>query len=199
MGRIDVGQYGFFQQSSNTKFEIAREATRESIDAVLRKLASSSSLAKDRVCYVHGKGGKPKDSYAALRQRPGVEVVYLRSLLPRFARFMQFAVASYEGLVRIDDLARLPRVFTELMNLSAVGVYCVRAAFEGDLVRLASRPGRLRQIDLGVKADSSYAYYIVDADNAESRTGMIEIVSHGFDTPLDMIPISSDGPSADGT
>jgi len=74
------------------------------------------------------------------------------------------------------------------MHMSSVGVYCVRQSFEPELLRLAAESGGSRREDLGTKADPSYVFYIVDADNAESGTGMIEIVSHGIETPIDMVP-----------
>jgi hypothetical protein len=189
MGKINFGNAGFFQRSAHTRAEFGREATHEGVNAVLQKLSKSASLARGRVCYLHGKGGKQKEVYVSLERKQGLKVVFYRTVLPKYLRVLHFVIASYEGLIRIDDLSLLPSVFVQLMELSSVGVYCVSASMEAEVIRLA-RDSKPRQDDLGVKRDPAYAIYIVDSDSSESPTGMIEIISYGNETPSDMIPIS---------
>ena len=189
MGRVDFGTAGFFHRSPNTRAEFGREVAPEGVSAVLQKLSRSDSLSDGRVCYVHGKGGKQKRTYVSLEQKIGIKVAYYRTVLPKYLRVLQLIGGSYEGLARVDDLSLLPSVFWDLMELSSVGLYCVSASMEAELIKLA-RDSKPRQDDLGVKRDPSYAIYIVDADNSESSTGMIEIVSYGAETPSDMIPIA---------
>ncbi|HEY2335847.1 MAG TPA: hypothetical protein VGI18_00570, partial [Burkholderiales bacterium] len=167
---------------------VARTTTIEGAQEVVERLSRSSSLADGRVCYVHGQGGRPIGTYEQLKKQDGIEIVFARTLLPRFIGFLQYVVASHEGLVKINDRSVLPKVFSELMHLASVGIYCVGSSFESNLVRLASESALPRQQDLGVKADPGYMYYIVDADNAESPTGVLEIISHGVKTPSDLVP-----------
>lgn len=70
-----------------------------------------------------------------------------------YARFLQFVIASYEGLVKINDLSLLPEVALKLMDQSMVGVYFVENRLEDELVRQA-RATQPRD-DLGIKVDPS--------------------------------------------
>jgi hypothetical protein len=89
-------------------------------------------------------------------------------------------------LIRIDDPSRLSLVFHTLLDQSMVGVYFIHESMQSELLRAASEA--LPTQDLGVKVDPTYVMYIVDADNEESSTGIVEIISYGIGTPTDQIP-----------
>ena len=185
-GNIAIGQSGKFDQSPNTKAEFDRDARIESVRETLERLAQARSLHPDRVCYVFGMGAQPRHVYASLHGKEGIQLLFFRSLLPWYLRWLSGLVGSYEGLVRIDDLSQLPAVFLSLMDRSMVGVYIFAAGEEDHFLTGVRSMANRRQFDLGVKNDPGYCFYIVDADNSESSTGLIEIVSYGINTPNDL-------------
>ncbi len=191
MGRIEIGGSPAFQKSASTASEFDREGTVEGVKGVLEKLSKAQSLSSGRVCYVVGMGKQPRSAYISLQRRTGIQVVFFRSVLPRYARLLRYIVASEEGLIRIDDPENLPDVFLGLMELSMVGAYCMARTCETDFIRsvyVDHRSGH-RYLDFGLKIDPGYLCYIVDADNVESSTGIVEIISYGVDVPDDLIPV----------
>jgi hypothetical protein len=185
-GSITFGPAGATRQSSNTKAEFSREAVYEDVERALRKLSTAQSLRDGRVCFVFGMGKQSKQTYLALGGLEGAEVVFSRTVLPWYLSFLQFLTASYEGLVRIEDFSVLPDVALNLVDHSMVGVYIADRQFENELIRQAST--RSASDDLGIKSDPAYSLYTIDADNTESHTGIIEIISYGIETPADLIP-----------
>jgi len=187
-GKFAFGQFGSFYQSPNTKAEFDRDAKTESVRETVERLAQAQPLHPDRVCYVFGMGAQPKHVYTSLQGKRGIELLFFRSLLPWYLRWLGGFVGSYEGLVRIDDLSLLPDVFFTVMDRSMAGVYIFAAGEESNFLNGINSKTHRRQFDLGVKNDPGYCFYIVDADNSESSTGVIEIVSYGVSTPNDLIP-----------
>lgn len=187
-GKFAFGQSEKFGQSPNTKAEFDRDAKTESVRETLERIAQAQPLHPDRVFYVFGMGAQPKHVYTSLQGKRGIELLFFRSLLPWYLRWLSGLVGSYEGLVRIDDLSQLPDVFLALMDRSMAGLYIFAADEEGNFLNGITSKTHRRQFDLGVKNDPGYCFYIVDADNSESSTGVIEIVSYGVSTPNDLIP-----------
>jgi hypothetical protein len=188
MGRLTLTGGGGFANSANTKGEFHRDTSFEDVARILRQLSKALSLADERVCYVFGMGAQPKTKYDSLRGMAGVSVTFARSVLPKYVRFLSPVVASYEGLIKIEDPSRLSDVFLELMDRSMTGVYCFRRQIEHEFVATVRKETKSRRYDFGAKEDSGYCFYIVDADSDESKTGLVEIVSYGMDTPSDLIP-----------
>ncbi|MBI3729054.1 MAG: hypothetical protein HY254_12085 [Burkholderiales bacterium] len=180
-----------FQASKNTHAEFDRDVSRAEIEAVLVKLAQSQGNNSAVACYVYGMGAHPRSTYQSMQKLDGVHVEFFRSALPRKLRFLSWVVASYEGLIRIEDLSRLPNVFLTLMKLSMVGVYFMDKELANGFVQSVEvkREGTL--IDFGIKDDPAYSIYIVDADNAESVTGMVEIVSYGRNVQAGLLPVAN--------
>lgn len=185
---ISIGRGGKFNQSPNTKAEFDRDVTLESVRDVLEMLAQGCFQHPDRVCYVFGMGAQPKATYTYLQGKEGIQVLYSQSLLPWYGRWLGCFVGSFEGLVRVSDFSQLPAVFLRLIDRSMAGVYIFSASHENDFLRVVCSNTSERQFDFGVKSDPSYCFYVVDADNSESRTGLIEIISYGITTPNELIP-----------
>lgn len=180
-----------FQASKNTHAEFERDVSYAEIEAVLTKLARSQDSNSAVVCYVYGMGKHPKSTYQSLQNLDGIHVEFFRSVLPRKLQFLSWFIASYEGLIRIEDLSRLPDVFLTLMKQSMVGVYFMDKALACGFVRSVKEKRESALIDFGIKDDPAYSIYIVDADNAESVTGMIAIVSYGRNVPIDILPVAT--------
>jgi len=187
MGAIKIGGAGGFQRSENTRQEFDREINYEHVEEIVANLSRAASLRSDKACYVYGMGGLPKSTYVELGQESGIQVIFFRSTLPLCARFLKYVVGSYEGLVRVEDLTKLPDVFLKLINQSMAGIYCLSPSFEKQFLRLVAERERYRYYDFGIKDDPGYLFYIVDADNHEVSTGIVEVVSYGIAAPVDMV------------
>lgn len=176
-----IFQYGDFSQSKNTLGEFDNEINYELLICKLKKIAAAiEAKASDQcVCYVMGMGAHPKGTYLNLI-RDGQNVVWYASLLPRNIRWLSFILASYEGLLKVSDIQKIPELFLTLVERSMAGVYVFPKSFEGEFLDRVKN--KLSPIDysFGVKSNSNYFFYIVDADNTESTTGMYEIVSYGI-------------------
>jgi hypothetical protein len=138
-------------------------------------------------------GAHPIATYKSLEGKPGLRVVFFRSVLPKQFRFLQWIVASYEGLIRIDLASMLPDVFLTLMQQSMVAAYFMSTELETTFVRTVSERGR-GFIDFGIKSDPGYSIYMVDADSGDVRTGIVEIVSYGLKVTPDLMPAVQNGP-----
>ncbi|MFZ6735852.1 hypothetical protein ACO0LG_28290 [Undibacterium sp. Ji42W] len=178
-----------FQASKNTHAEFDRDVSYAEVEAVLTKLARFQDDRDEVVCYVYGMGAHPRSTYQSMQKLDGVHVEFFRSLLPRKLPFLTWFIASYEGLIRIEDLSLLPNVFLTLMELSMVGVYFMDKELASGFVMSVKEKRQGALIDFGIKDDAGYSIYIVDADNVESMTGMIEIISYGRDVPMDLLPV----------
>lgn len=188
MGKIELGHRQKLGSNANTKREFARAVSEEEVRSTLKKLCAAVPTDDQKVCYVFGMGAQPKSTYENIREFSGVKVISCQSVLPRVLRLLSPLVASYQGLVKINDAKFLSMVFLKLMKQSMVGLYCFDAKFENDFLTATYNIQSTRKYDFGIKADPSYLMYVVDADNAESATGMVEIVSYGIQTPNYLVP-----------
>jgi hypothetical protein len=179
MGKIDLAELGGLGSSVNTLDEYHNEVSKEILDRHLAKIAAILGNSHDNVCYVLGLGAQPKGTFAELGKKTGIDVVWTRSVLPGLFKVLGFVIASYSGLVKVLDPQELPSVTRKLSHLSMVGVYVVDKSMEKEFIACVSRYPSPGDFDFGVKSDSRYFFLIVDADNAESSTGIVEIVSYG--------------------
>lgn len=189
MGKINFGQRHGLSASLNTKTEFARDVSDEILDAVLNKVTCALSEGSARCCYVLGLGAHPRSTYTNLLKLVGLEVIFFRSVLPKYLRFLSPIVASHQGLLKINDPSVLRDVFLKLIDHSMAGIYCFEAALERDFLQATQNAFDQTKYDFGVKNDRAYLIYMVDADSNESSTGMIEIISCGVETPLNLVPV----------
>lgn len=188
MGNMKLRSTRSFERSQNTRAEFDREVDVKEVERVLRKISSVEADFGGKICYLYGMGAQPRSTYEVLGKTSGLHVIFSRSVLPKSLRFLSWIVASHEGLIRVDRRSVLPETFLALMKQSMVALYFLSSELDGQFVRAVTEQGH-GFIDFGVKADPGYSMYIVDADNAESSTGMVEIVSYGHTTPPELIPI----------
>lgn len=179
MGKIHITGLGGLGSSENTLNEYDNEVSEELLDRHLVQVADILGKNDDSVCYVLGMGAQPKGTYAALKKERGIDVVWTRSILPDPLKILGFFIASYSGLVKILDHEKLPSITKKLSHLSMAGVYVIDKSMEKEFVDCVSGYPSPRNFDFGTKSDSRYFFLIVDGDNSESTTGIVEIVSYG--------------------
>lgn len=91
-------------------------------------------------------------------------------------------MASYRGLVRIDEPSVIVNVVDKLTEQSMVVVFVFDATLESSFLECV-RNDKRRDPGCGVKADPGYLLYVVDADRYDSPTGMFHFLSCGSDGP----------------
>ena len=183
MGSVTVKKLGGFRSHPNTRDQFDRQITQDQLEERLKRIESFRSLPTGKVWYVFGLGGHRKATYRELAARDGIEVVYCESVIPWYFAPLRLPVASYSGLIRIDDLGKLASTFLKVVSRSMAGIYCFDQRLEEKFLREARGSPAPEFLDLGVKEDPGYFFYVVDADNAESATGLYEIVSCGRESP----------------
>ncbi len=129
-------------------------------------------------------GAHPKETYKKLAKVNGIEVVFNRSLLPKYMYIFSLIIASYEGLIRIIDPNKLEDAFLKLIECSMAGIYIFHNSGEAEFKKNVINSLGKKEFDFGIKENMDYFFYIVDADNLESSTGMYEIVSYGIDCKI---------------
>jgi hypothetical protein len=188
MGSNSVGETNAFQPHPHTCFEFHRDISYEDLQVFVNRLARVPSFGTSRVCYVYGMGKHPKSTFDSLKNQAGVEVVFSRSVLPPKLRFLRWLVASYEGLIKITDPAKIPHAFFSVLQQSMAGIYFMDARYAGEFVTHLSNAVEKEHLDFGIKVDPAYSIFLVDADNAESSTGLVEICSYGIEAPAEICP-----------
>jgi hypothetical protein len=184
MGRMHIKELGGFRSSENTLDEYDNEVSEELLDHHLKRIAAILGESEDSVCYVLGMGAQRKETYMALQKESGIDVVWTRSILPGLLKVLSVVVASYSGLVKVLDSQKLPSVTAKLSHLSMAGIYIIDRSREKEFIDCVSKYPVSRDFDFGVKSDSRYFLLLVDADNSESSTGIMEVVSCGRNSAL---------------
>jgi len=179
MGKINISSLGGLGSHENTLNEYDNEVTEELLDHHLNQIASIHEDSEGCACYVLGMGAQPKSTYAELRKESGIEVIWSKSILSGPSKLLSILVASHAGLIKISESEKLPSVVKKLCHLSMAGIYIFDQSMEQDFVDRVIRNPLPKEFDFEIKEDSGYFFYMVDADNAESSTGIYEIVSYG--------------------
>ena len=165
----------------NTTREYSREIQVERFRYVLERIPAAISAGK--VCYIFGMGKHPKSTYISFQNTEGIDVVWYGSLLPGYLSPLRLIMASYAGIVRVLNPAKIKDVFEKLSALSMVGLYIFDISLEHRFIEVVKNRKYSRYADEVVKEDSAYFIYLIDADSLESSTGIYEIVSYGKDCP----------------
>jgi len=179
MGQIIVGRTRPVVDPDCGDRVVHRESTEREVLDVLRRVETAKLKEGARVCYVYGMGSEPKSTYKKFSHIQGVDVLFAESVLPSSLRVFAPIVASYRGLVKIQDMGNVELVFTKLMQLSMVGLYVFSESVEHTFVSLVKANEYSTDYRFGANADPSYFVYIVNGDASDSRTGVIETAVWG--------------------
>ena len=107
-----------------------------------------------------------------------------RRLLRGFLRPLSLFVASYSGIVRINDLRQVQPTFQALLRMSMAGVYLVSAERENEFVNSFKSKPMANAIGFSLEHSCKYLLYVIDDDSSEVNSEMIEVVSIGKDLPM---------------
>lgn len=182
MKKINLTFLGDLEVNSNTLNEYDNEVSEKLLDHHLSRIASVYERSKGCVCYVVGMGGQSKGVFKEILKEEGVEVIWSRSILSGAVKVFGFFVASQAGLVKVMSPDKLKTVFKVICQSSMAGIFIFDEIFEDYFLKRVTDDVLPRDFSYGIKNDPGYFFYIVDADNFESLTGMYEIVSYGKDS-----------------
>lgn len=132
----------------------------------------------DYICVVYGAGAQPKSIYKDLKKLNGIRVLWFRSMLKSFWRIFQYLIASYEGVIIIEKTDVLYNIFEILIHQSMASVYIIQKKNLNFFLEML----KISDIDLLNKllaVDNQAVIYTVDADNFESKTGIVETLTTG--------------------
>lgn len=182
MGKINLTSIGGLGFSSNTLNEYDNEVSEELVDHHVERIASIYAESQGLSCYIIGMGGQSRDVYREVSNEVGVEVIWTSSILPGVTKLLSFFMASQAGLIKVLSPEKLKIVFKSIRGSSMAGIYIFEDSLEDQFVKRVTDCVLPKEFDYGVKCDPRYFFYIVDADNAESATGLYEIVSYGTES-----------------
>lgn len=159
---------------------IELEAISERINEIVRQLKHADSVA----CYVFGMGAQSSATYNAIAKMDGVKLIHRSSVLPLKWRWLRWVVASEAGLIKIEQASVLKEVFEIVVDSAMAAIYILPLAAESDFVASVLRSVTPPDYSFGTSGLDDYFIYVVDADNNESSTGAVEIVSYGTHAPV---------------
>ena len=170
-------------RSANTEIEFTRDVSLEDAERHVQAIADAWIASKAHgVCFLNGKGAQQRALYQDVARVSGATILYLQSLIPWPAAPLRLLIASYESVLEITDPKTLSTAFWRVVERSMAGIFFVNNE-RAHTVRELLRNARDIPVDLWSTADPTYAFYMLDADNAESATGFHEIVSLGAAAP----------------
>ena len=180
---FQLGDSDHFPQSENTKYEASSETTEDEINNIIASLAKEIAQAEAYACYVIGMGARPKAIYTKVEKINDVELIRSRSVLSGIFSWSIPFVASYEGIIKIKSSYILPSIFELVSDSSMAAIYCFSLKYEELILNsLLQAPKGKAYMNL-LKEDPSYSMFLVDTDCFESTTGMLKVVSYGFEAP----------------
>lgn len=179
MGQITICHKGSLGKSDNTLNEYHNEINDELLNHKLDAISKAVTDDEKYASYLVGMGGIPKSTYIMIEKKLKANVIWKCSLLTGCFRILNFAVASYAGLIKISDPTKIPELFSVLIEQSMAGLYIFPKSYEAEFIKLVKKNPLPDYSDFGIKQFKDYFFYMVDADNVESATGIYEIVSYG--------------------
>jgi len=165
--------------SDNTLCEYDNEVGFDLLNHRLKVISKVVTCDNEHVCYLVGMGGVPKRTYFEIKNKFYADVIWHGSLLPKGMRFLSCIVASYAGLVKVNDPRDISDIFSLMIQQSMAGIYYFPKEYEDRFVYLVKINPISECSDFGIKKFQDYFFYMADADNSESHTGIYEVVSYG--------------------
>lgn len=152
----------------------------ERYEYVLRIL-TEIDIPKNYVVYIHGTGKQSKKTYEELKERKDIEVIWYDFFLKGILTFLQFVVAGYAGLVKINDNKGIKEVFEKISESSMAGIYIIDRNIENIFIsEIKKRNEDVFVVnDYIIKNTNNYFIYLIDNDSVESETGVYEIKAIG--------------------
>ena len=191
MGNVAFGKLQGRSESAVVGNEFGGAVDMELVEHRVSRLAELLSLRKDISCFVLGDGGMPLGTYDSLSKMSSIKILNKSSRMPLALFFLRGVVASECGLVKLEDVSALPFVFGKLIEQSMAIIFVLPSDKEGVLVDRVKKRNRDFGFDYGMRMIDNHLIYLVDADNAESETGIAEYFSCGIACDSNLAKIGS--------
>ena len=180
-------EFGEIRKGDGTAVHFDREIELDSIVSRTRQIAQQIDGNESMVCYVFGMGSHPRSTYTSVSQIDGVHILWHSSLLPKKWRWLSRLIASEAGLIKIVKAGALEEVFAKVVNSAMAAIYVLHASVEQEFVTEVRNNSAPADYGFGLTLRDDYFVYMVDADNQESSTGVVEIVSYGRNAPVRLL------------
>ena len=186
MGEIIFGKLKQEFNEGNSLIELWFEPSNEEIETILLHIKMAKSvLGEERASYIYGEGKQPKSSYEELRKQ-GIDVIWKGLRGPSWIKMFSFLIASYHGLIKVKNINWIKPSILKLSNLSAVSFYSFQRKSEKIIIdSITKGDWKIDPINL-VRSDPSHFVFILDGDNAETKSGLLAILIIGKDCPEDL-------------
>lgn len=179
-----VREIGGLGKSTTTSSEYHSNVSEELVTRHLEQIELLLHQSAGVECYVLGMGSHPKSTYKTLLSQDGIRVLWNRPLLRGWFRPLSWVIASYSGLVKIEDSKMLRPVVDVLSEMAMIGIYFVPSSLAAEFEQRTKSYPEPGDLDFGIKSDPNYGIVTFDFDNCESPTGIVETVSFGKESAL---------------
>lgn len=150
------------------------------------EVLSNIDIPENYSVFVYGTGKQTKTTYQKIKERNDVEVIWSDFILTGILKMLQFLMAGYAGLIRINNYKSIKEIFEIISESSMAGIYIIDKNIENAFISEVKNKNKDVFIvnDVVMKNSNNYFIYLIDNDAAESETGIYEIKSFGNESFL---------------
>ncbi|GAA0770456.1 hypothetical protein LRH25_32230 [Ideonella azotifigens] len=172
-------QHGFLD-GMETIATLSTTAVQSSdVQANVQALAAYAAAHPELSCVIFGTGAQTAQCYRDLAALPGVTLLFSESVTRGALRLLSWLVPSHCGLLQLDEVRLAWPLFDKLMDASMAGLYLFERALLPEVIAQARAASSTLHYGLGLQQQPAHVAYLVDGDNEEVASGIVQIVSVG--------------------
>ena len=163
----------------------------ENVQRQLHAFFKTGIMNEGFVCYAAGMGGLPKSVYLELESRKDVDVIRMERYGANsvFQKILSVILPSYWGVMKIKNISYIDTIFDKLTEQTMGELYLLNRKEEAVFLSKIQTVNSPLEISEYIKQLPDFFMYQLDADNVESETGMLEIISYGDNCPKSLVDI----------
>jgi len=158
----------------------------------LEQILQANILSSGCNCYIANMGGLSKVNLDALKDRNDLEFIRIDQFKPKsfFQKIILTFLTSHWGVARIKSLLKIKDILGDMTEQTMAEIYIFDQKHETEFTSKISTIESPLEISDFVEQFADFFMYQLDADNYESKTGMVEIISYGEECPENLKDIS---------
>lgn len=143
-------------------------------------------------CYVASMGGLSKGDLKSIEKKRDFKFIRIDKFNSKsfLQKAVPFFLSSYWGVAEINCILKIEDILDDMTNQVMAELYIFNDKHKEEFNRNISTINNPLEISDFVEQYSDFFMYQLDADNMESKTGMVEIISFGKDCPKILKKIS---------
>lgn len=143
-------------------------------------------------CYVASMGGLSKNDLESIEERRDFKFIRIDKFKSKsfLQKAVSFFLSSYWGVAEINCILNIEEILEDMTAQVMAELYIFNNKYKEEFNRKISIINNPLKISGFIEQYSDYFMYQLDADNMESKTGMVEIISFGKDCPKILKEIS---------